>query len=555
MKKILTLDDLYKFCLENKFEHFSSKENGGAPLVVQTLAQFEANEDEEPINGLYPVKLKSCHTKLNRNGSYISKEVMEEALPTIYNRPILAHIIETQDGGHDFDSHNVEFVDDDYNDGEGQRVYYIEKPIGIVPESGNAHLEYDVDEDKDYVIVNGYIFTEYSNGGYEIIKSKGGTKVSVELSVEEMSFNTKEKYLSIDKFTFSGITCLGEHVECGMKGSELTVDSFSEANNSFFAKANELVEALDKAITAVSEFNISNNSKEGGNDSVKLDELLKKYSKTKEDLTFEVEGLTDEELEAKFEETFGASSEETFEGEDDNVDDDAVVANADNDDEEDINDDEDTDEDDEPEDQSTGKKKRAYDIDEDNNLHFVISHDDIRSALYHLLWEVEDEDEKYYMINDVYDDYFIYGTYDETIIYRQGYSKDDEANTVVFNGERVEIFKEYLTAEEKAEIKSLRDQNVQLLNELSGYQNQKKTEILEDKSYSEIAESEEFVALKNSVAEYSIEEVQTKADLLLAKFIKENGVFSHERKQNKVSFGISQKDSKETKKPYGNLFD
>lgn len=42
----------------------------------------------------------------------------------------------------------------------------------------------------------------------------------------------------------------------------------------------------------------------GGNQTLKLNELLEKYSKTVEDLDFDYESMSDEELEAKFAELF-----------------------------------------------------------------------------------------------------------------------------------------------------------------------------------------------------------------------------------------------------------
>ena len=55
---------------------------------------------------------------------------------------------------------------------ENAEVEYIEKPIGIVPESCNAHLEYDKDKDKTYVIVDGLIFEDYGNKASKIIQEK-----------------------------------------------------------------------------------------------------------------------------------------------------------------------------------------------------------------------------------------------------------------------------------------------------------------------------------------------------------------------------------------------
>lgn len=89
-KKILTLDNLYQFFVEqNKTVNFSSKESG-VPIVVRTNGFFAEEESDMP--GMLKLKLKTCHIDTNRNGSHISQENMEKAMPTLKYRPILAFL-------------------------------------------------------------------------------------------------------------------------------------------------------------------------------------------------------------------------------------------------------------------------------------------------------------------------------------------------------------------------------------------------------------------------------------------------------------------------------
>lgn len=562
MNKYLTLEELFESCVKNKVYTYNSSEHENKPIAVTVPALFEVDDNNE-INGLYKVRLKACHTKLNRNNSYITKETMEEALPSFYNKPILAHIIEVDEGEYDFDKHNMEIIDDPFNEGE-KRINYIEKPIGVVPESGNAHLEYDEDEDKDYVIVDGYIFTDYSNGGYEIIQRKGGTKVSVELAVEEMHYNAKENCLYIDKFTFSGVTCLGEHVMEGMKGSTLSTN-FEQANSE------DLIAALERVTEALAKFNIEK-SKEGGNNSVKLQELLEKYSITEEELSFEVEGLTDEELEAKFAEVYDDTSSndgDDISDQESEVSEEEVSNDSEAEEEEENEPEEEEEDPDEEIDEVASEsddetKKIVNESNEDSKfsrsfseedgvakVSYELSHEDLRYSLYMLLGSVEEADEEWYFITNVYDDYFIYENWDGNKIYKQSYSRDEE--NVAFSGERIEMFKELVTAEEKAALDAIRANYDTLMSELNQYRAKAKEEILESEVYAGIADTDEFKELKGSLDKFSVEEVQTRIDLLLAKQVKA-GQFSFNQKQsNKLMFGEVNKNVK--KKPYGNLFD
>lgn len=109
-KKIMTLDNLYRFFVEqNKSFNFSSKESG-QPIVVTTNGNF-AEELNDNMPGMLKLKLKNCHIDTNRNGSHISKENMEKAMPTLKYRPILAYIHELPDGTKDFYAHNIQIED------------------------------------------------------------------------------------------------------------------------------------------------------------------------------------------------------------------------------------------------------------------------------------------------------------------------------------------------------------------------------------------------------------------------------------------------------------
>lgn len=153
---------------------------------------------------------------------------MEQALPSLKDRPILGDIVKLDDGTYDFFSHDFE-VDEDTGE-----ITYIEKPIGVTQDTENAYLEYDEERDVYFVIVCGVIWEEYGNQAADIIRRKNGTKVSVELSISDLSFNSKEKYLEINDFYFSGITCLGTNpetnvkIEEGMEGSRLDLTTFNE---------------------------------------------------------------------------------------------------------------------------------------------------------------------------------------------------------------------------------------------------------------------------------------------------------------------------------------
>ena len=249
-----------------------------------------------------------------------------------------------------------------------------------------------------------------------------------------------------------------------------------------------------------------------------FEELLAKYGKTVEDITFEYEGMSDEDLDAKFEELFG-------EGEAEPEDDSVVVENSDE--TEDVEESEEvvvTEEVEVAEDESeTTEVVEAIVEDEKFTRTYELSHDDVRCALYALLVPYEEADNTYYYINEVFDDYFVYESWcNGGAIYGQGYVKDEE--TVSFQGERYELFRELLTASEKAELEAMRSNYSAISEKLKVYEDAeaetKKTELLNADDYASIRDSEAFAELVEDHANISFEDLQTKCDKMLLDAVK-----------------------------------
>lgn len=565
-KRLLYIEDLYDF-YSNKYKRSTkfSAEKTGEPLVVQVHGRVNFDESDKNKDGLLPVHLQSCHTDLNVNGSNIESSVMEAALPSFSNRPILGYIHkvttdENPEGQWEFYSHNM-------HEDENGDVVYDEYPIGIIPESCNAQLVYDKEKKKTYCEVDGYIFEEYSKAA-EILQREEECSVSVELSIRELSYDAKQKFLNIEDFWFSGVTILGKtpqgnEVKPGMTGSNIKLADFSSKNNSLFedyeTKMVELQARIENLETAC--FNREQNSsvrtlsKEGGNkeNMTKFEELLAKYNKTVEDVTFDYSELSDEELEAKFAEVFG---------EDNNADGDNSGDDTTN---EPSNDNEgDGENPTEPEGTTDGDNEGEGQNFENMTKTFEISHDDIRYALYNLLSSYEDADNEWYYITGVYDSYFVYESWDGGKIYGQKYTKDND--NVSFDGERYNLHKEYLTDSEYTEIQDMRSNYSSVVEELNTYKSAEvfadKMTIFNDEAYSEYLDTDEFKALmsEDSVNKYSKEELSEKADATLGKLVKKNKTFSfagetsQKKHVSRVAFN-AEKETEDTYKPYGDLFD
>ncbi len=463
---------------------------------------------------------------------------MTAALPSFRNKPILGYIHEVN-GQPEFYGHNI------HEDKNGDTVY-DEIPVGTVPESCNATLVYDAEKGRKYVEIDGYIYEEYSKAA-EILQREGECAVSVELTIKSFSYNAKEKFLDIEDFYFSGVTILGKdeygnEVKPGMSGSNIRLKDFRAENNSLFTKdySEELIKVQEKLDILLSRFDINDDEKGGTNQLNKFEELLAQYAKTVEDIDFDYESMTDEELEAKFAELFSDADPEP-ESNPDNEPEGGKDPEANPETEPEVNPEGD------PNPEATEKMTRSFEI----------SHDDIRYALYNLLMPYEDADNDWYYISAVYDTYFVYEGCYNPVIWGQSYSKEDD--NVTLSGERYSLHRELLTDSEYAELKSMRENYSALVEFKTNTENaairDQKFAILNDEKYDLVRETDEFKALVENVDNYSVEDIEKEAKCISFDFsAKFSATNSSTNKPNK---GISKKfaDAKsKPKKIYGNLF-
>lgn len=538
-KKILTIEELVNFCEERKLFAFSSKESG-YPLAVKISTMFEEVENaDENHKGMMKLKFRIFHTGLNRNGSFVSENAAKKAMKTIADRPILAAIHQLNDGTWDFEGHEIELIKNENGETE---YHYIESQVGSFT-SEPAFWEHDDSLDKDYVCAYAYIPEEYTKAA-EIIRNKNGTKNSCELVVNEFSYNAKEHYLDLTDFFVNGSTLLGRKADGteigeGMIGSRADICDFSVENNSAITESNA-IEALEKIKTALSTFDIQENS---GKEETQVEDT-KQFEE--EVVETELESTNGEE-EVTTEDASDVTTPET----------DEVTMS-----EEESTDDEST-EDTATEDESVEDETPAEDVTEfsvtvnGETKTFSVSLNDKLNALYSLVNETYSE---------IDDDFYDVVVFEDTKTiemhgyfrgksYRQSYKVKKDNYQLM--GDRVEISAVWMTADEEAKFNSMKENYSVISDKLQKYEEEpQKAEILASQKYSYVADTEEFVALQADHFDMSVEDVTKKADEILLSYA-ENGnlKFSTEENNEKpVVKSVSLFTNKKNESRYGNLF-
>lgn len=203
------------------------------PCSIQRIPQIKTFSKVKESGNLEPVKITLMHSGLNSNKSDIPDDVVDGAKETISNIPILAYIKRDDDGeAIDFDQHNVITKIVQTDSGHDVKQFYLERPIGVIPETNNYRIE-EIDG-MNHVVVDGYVWKTYSNEGYDLITDSGEKGVSMEIYVEDGSKNKRTGVYEITDYSYLGVTVLGDDVAPAM-GDTCKLETYSSNEEFQFA--------------------------------------------------------------------------------------------------------------------------------------------------------------------------------------------------------------------------------------------------------------------------------------------------------------------------------
>lgn len=156
-----------------------------------------------------------CHCYImalgkNRNYSYFTKEAVQNAIPTLFDIPVVAHIKTKADGTPYVGAHDRQLVVDD----DGVQLIDQTCPFGLVPEGSNPTFE-DVTESDGTIAT--YLTADIIlwSGRYPIMDAKSNDPSTYFNQSMEIVINSCEplvednNYMNITDFTFSALCLLG----------------------------------------------------------------------------------------------------------------------------------------------------------------------------------------------------------------------------------------------------------------------------------------------------------------------------------------------------------
>lgn len=210
-------------------------------------SQMENYSNDDVDSNLMKVRIKFNKTGKNYNWTKFTKEALVDAEPTLKNIPILAYIKCTDEelDKYDFDGHNTMTKIVETPNGYKVEYKYLERPIGVIPETNNVSYE-EGENGEEYCVCDGYVWKTYSNEGYEIIKNSEYKSVSMEIREREGHYDNEDDYYDITKFTYQGITVLGDDVEPAIEGANLTKYSSMDTYKEELQKLYEAIYQYEK---------------------------------------------------------------------------------------------------------------------------------------------------------------------------------------------------------------------------------------------------------------------------------------------------------------------
>ena len=218
-------------------------------IMSLTYSAAEATiSDIVEVNSSFATgKLKIMYTGSNRNTSNIPREVVEAAIPTLYNIPIVAHynVDDNEIGGHDMQVVKTE-------DG-GLRLRNLTEPCGVITDHTKVYFETDTDAngvEHEYLIADGVVLWKRQEVVQHIISDLGGVvDHSMEIDVTAGNKNSETGLFDVKAFEFEALCLLGGDNNPCFEGSSLELFSASDFKKKMEEMMNELKENYFTALT------------------------------------------------------------------------------------------------------------------------------------------------------------------------------------------------------------------------------------------------------------------------------------------------------------------
>lgn len=492
------------------------------------------------------VKVYVCGVGKNRNMSYIGKDVIDNALPTLSYCPLVAHLYEDKDGKLVIGGHDAEFqVNED-----GIYLKDLTVPFGVViADTYNYETVTEYGKDVTYLTAEAFVWSgRYPDLMQTIYSDDVWFNESMEINpVQYRVLEEDSNYTEILDMTFSALCLLQKadddsNVEPCFISSHVEPVKFS-LDNDFSMAFSEMKEKLAFCLK-----DNPNKFQEGGNTLTKevIDAIFAEFELAADAIDFEIsEDMTEEDFRAKLDEFKKKKCEAE------------IPENAEN--------------------QFALKFSATYGEKRDalrNALDPIYVRDKDENLISSTYFYVQDFDDTYvYVERDFYSD----DSWEETNG-RFAYTFDNEAKTATITSEFEQMILKWLTLDEAAKLEASHNAFEQMKSEFDLYKGDYSTpnsEVEELKTFKanvlaeqrtaeetelfskfdeKLNEVEEYSALKENCKDMTLEAISDKCFALLGKKLAQFS-YAPKPKSNIIKVPVANDNEPSATSPYGDLYD
>lgn len=270
------------------------------PIMFQKIQNYEVEDTR-----FTKVKIWLMHIGKNLNNSYFEKSVVEEAIPSLANTPILGYIEDNSEGEIDFSDHRNILVKENGK----YSLKYIGNIYGVIPETNNAKFELRLCDDgieREFLTVEGLIW-EKQDEPIEILNRDKILKESMEIHDNYEGFiDETDNCYYFSKFTFFGACILGKDYHPAMMNATVETEfTIKDVIKETQMRMEQFKQFQKNQMSFENNNDNDINNQEGGNNVENKLALIAKYQFTVDMLTEknisseQLEQYTVEELEAK----------------------------------------------------------------------------------------------------------------------------------------------------------------------------------------------------------------------------------------------------------------
>jgi hypothetical protein len=206
--------------------------NESKSMRYETQIQLVPNSMKTLNKQFALVDILLCYHGRNRNRTSISKEVIENALPSLYGIPIIGEWITKDDKSEDFGTHGGRIIIDD----KGFRYEQTTKPFGFITKEAVETASWVTVTEKDGFTQHEYLSLKGAivwKDRYEEVCTllDENRPQSMEISISKGKYDSDDYYI-VEEMTFSAACILGTDVvpcfESACIGRHYELDSFKQ---------------------------------------------------------------------------------------------------------------------------------------------------------------------------------------------------------------------------------------------------------------------------------------------------------------------------------------